>query len=373
MKILFTARLILLALVASFLIACEKTEKTDIKKQITYVTGQWERITDSVINDPDLPGMIIGIWVPDKNIEWVRSKGYTDRQTWEAPDANMSFRIGNVSESFASVLLLQLVDQEKLALDDSLSKYLPDFPKADSIRLHMLLNHASGIPDYLSSNLAGQAYKHPERSWSREELIAFAGARPFYFTPGTDYQYSATNALVAAAVMEKVTGSLYKDLLKERILDSLGLTNTSFPVSASAGSSFFKGYTIEDEKVVEATEIIHPSFYGEAAGMVSNMYDLKTWIELVCNGTILSATTREKMFTLINAPGAMFQQNGLGIMYDNSPPKWGHAGSVYGYSSLVFYAPEQKLTMVIAFNNTRVKPMVLASRLMEVYLDNINN
>lgn len=373
MKRYFSVNLLFLAIITLLLSACEKSSPTDVKKQLTYVTGQWERITDSLLDDPQLPGLIIGIWVPEKNVEWVRAKGYSDRQSWEAPDPNMAFRIGNITESFSSTLILQLIDEGKISLDDSLSKYLPDYPKADSVKIHMLLNHASGIPDYLASGLASQAYKHPERIWSRDELIDFAKTRPYYFTPGSDYQYSATNALIAAEVVEKVTGNTFQEELKDRILDTLGLTNTFYPSGPATESSFFRGYTLEEDKVTDVTEVIHPSFYREAAGMVSNLYDLRTWIENLYQGTLLTADTREKMHTLINAPGTVFQQNGLGIMYSSNPPVWGHSGSIYGYATLAIYAPELNLTMVIAFNNTRKKPMDLARRLLSIYMQNVNN
>ncbi len=132
-----------------FLISCDKNNETEsINNEIIT---EWENVSDSVLTNSGIPGMIIGIWAPDRNLSWVVGKGTANVSTGEKPDPSMKYRIASITKTFTYTVLLQLIEEGKLSLSDKLSKFLPDFPEADNVSVRMLCNHSSGIYDFSTS------------------------------------------------------------------------------------------------------------------------------------------------------------------------------------------------------------------------------
>lgn len=128
--------------------SCNKSSDADYNNRNSQIVAQWESVSDSMLKSSGVPGMIIGIWAPDRNLEWVKGIGTANKATNEKPNPTMKFRIGSLTKTYTYTVLLQLVDENKLSLSDKLSSFLPDFPNAGSITIKMLYNHTSGIPDY---------------------------------------------------------------------------------------------------------------------------------------------------------------------------------------------------------------------------------
>ena len=107
--------------------------------------------------------------------------GLADRE-WGLPNTpSTKFRIGSITKQFTAACIMQLVEQGKLSLDDRLNKFFPDFPKGDSVTIHMLLNHSSGIASYTDQKDFGAVNR---LSWSRDSIISFFRNRPYNFPPG---------------------------------------------------------------------------------------------------------------------------------------------------------------------------------------------
>src|SRR5690349_16304306 len=121
---------------------------------------------------------------------------------------NMHFRNGAVAISYVSTLLLKLVDEQKLSLDDKLSKFLPEIPHADQVTLGQLAQMTSGYVDYVIGNtkMNDAAYADPFRRWTVHELLQYAVNQPLLYKPGTNWSYAHTNYLLLGLALEKVTG-----------------------------------------------------------------------------------------------------------------------------------------------------------------------
>ncbi|MGW4769653.1 serine hydrolase domain-containing protein [Nocardia sp. NPDC004278] len=279
-------------------------------------------------------------------------------QTWHAGETvtpRSHFRIGSVTKTFVATVVLQLVDEQILALDAPIDRVLPDLVSGgESITVGQLLNHTSGLYDYMkgpgmsTNRWRGEArFRH----YAPAELLAAAFAHPSYFPPGTDFRYSNTNYIVLGALVEKVTGMPYADAVRQRILDPLGLHDTSFPgddptISApavAARGSSGPGAT------VDVTEQ-NPSLDWAAGEMISTTRDLSTFFGALMSGRLLSATMLERMEQTV--PMGLGFHYGLGLQRFDLPcgvQLWGHGGELLGYLTYVFVGPENRvMTMMLA-------------------------
>ncbi|MEN6452907.1 MAG: serine hydrolase domain-containing protein [Prolixibacteraceae bacterium] len=352
-----------------FLISCDKNNETEsINNEIIT---EWENVSDSVLTNSGIPGMIIGIWAPDRNLSWVVGKGTANVSTGEKPDPSMKYRIASITKTFTYTVLLQLIEEGKLSLSDKLSKFLPDFPEADNVSVRMLCNHTSGIYDFSTSpGYNEQVMSDMLKKWNNLEFIDIAADNPYYFSPGTAFKYSNSNTILASYIIEKLTEHAIGDEIKQRILTPLNLTNTFYPTDRMMPTLFIHGYEWDSETTgdpIDVSELLDPSFSGGAGSMVSNIYDLKSWVEHLYKGTLLKPETQVLRMETIPAPGEDCEEYGLGIMYKTDPPMWGHTGTIYGYKHWMGYCPSENLTMVISYNCTTSKPMELANRLLRIY------
>jgi CubicO group peptidase (beta-lactamase class C family) len=139
----------------------------------------------------------------------------------------MHFRNGAVAIAYMSTLLLRLVDQQMIGLDDTLATWLPDIPDADKVTFRMLANMTSGYPDYVqSADFGREFYADPFRQFTPDDQLAFAFSSPRTFAPGTNWDYAHTNYVLMGLALENLTGKPLDVLLKEEVLDPLGLHNT---------------------------------------------------------------------------------------------------------------------------------------------------
>jgi D-alanyl-D-alanine carboxypeptidase len=134
-------------LLAIIVVSCKKTEDNQ-PVPVNNIEVRLQAIMDSIIKNTHVPGLVAGIWAPNENVSFIYTAGTSDLETNAPMNENMIFRIGSNTKTFTVTVLLQLVDEGKIALNDKLSDYLPDFPDADKVSIEMLTNMRSGIFNY---------------------------------------------------------------------------------------------------------------------------------------------------------------------------------------------------------------------------------
>src|SRR6478735_7206588 len=181
-----------------------------------------------------------------------KSYGMADRE-WNIPNTpETRFEIGSATKQFTAASILQLAEQGKLSLDDKLSKFLPGFPKGDSVTIHMLLNHTSGIASYTSQP---QFVSLAPLSLSKDSMISFFSSKPYSFSPGTRFLYNNSGYFLLGYIIEKVSGLSYSDYLKQNIFDKIGMTQTGVNKTDSVLYMRARGYAMAGKKVVNADNI----------------------------------------------------------------------------------------------------------------------
>ncbi|KAB2848772.1 MAG: beta-lactamase family protein [Hyphomicrobiaceae bacterium] len=259
------------------------------------------------------------------------------------------WRIASVTKMVTAVIALQLVRERKLELDHPLSRYLPRIvPKAERITIRQLLNHTSGIPDYLYGRPFSTSKRlrvRLLREQSTAEMIEAANSQRRRFAPGRQHEYSNTNYLLLGLVIEKVSGKPYRDVVSERIVEPLQLQHTGFPdelgivprqrlsayVPSDRGREPFGDY----KRPHDVT--IHRQLLGADGGLYSDVEDLGKMLEAIWGGKLLGPSEIEAMLAdpWIDHDGRY--RYGLGVsIYQLScgTTVVGHEGSDFGSYTL---------------------------------------
>lgn len=178
------------------------------------------------IDKRHLRSVIVKVTIDGKEII---TKAYGESMTGVPATTDMHFRNGAVAISYVSTLLLQLVDEKKASLDDKVGKWLPDLPHANEVTLGQLAQMTSGYDDYVIGNteMNKALYADPFHQWTTDELLAFAVTKPLWYPPGTGWNYAHTNYVILGLALEKITGKPMPEVLQEKVLGPMGLTNTS--------------------------------------------------------------------------------------------------------------------------------------------------
>ncbi len=258
-------------------------------------------------------------------------------------DPPQHVRVGSIAKSFVAALVLHLVDAGRVDLDAPVDTYLPGVLTGDGIdgrviTVRQILQHRSGLPELtenpeIDEDLAART----GRTFTPGEEIAIALRRPADFAPGSRYDYSNTNFIVAGMLVERVTGRPYTDELRDRILNPLRLTGTYLPPTGELElrEPHPNGYTTVDGKRVDASRI-EPSVPWAAGGLVSTGADLnRFYSELAAGRVVPPARLREMLDGGPTGPGK--PDYGLGVMYGPLPcgaEFVGHSGGIHGFSAI---------------------------------------
>ncbi|MGW3230734.1 serine hydrolase domain-containing protein, partial [Kitasatospora sp. NPDC001095] len=274
-----------------------------------------------------------------------RTRNYTagvgDLATGAKVPVDGQVRIGSNTKAFTAVVVLQLVAEGKLGLDSPVETYLPGLLRGDGIdgrdiTVRQLLQHTSGLPEYVDK---GSILAGPKRYYEPRELLDSALAQKAHFAPGTRWEYSNTNYLMAGLIIQKVTGRPLGEEINRRVVDRIGLRHTYFPTPGdmSIHEAHPKGYHRDADGSLRDYTELDPSWGWAAGAVVSTDSDLNSFYAALLGGRLLPAAQLAEMRTTVPAdvvaPGIRY---GLGLMSRPLPcggVYWGHGGTIPGYDT----------------------------------------
>ena len=305
-----------------------------------------------VMRDNDLPGVLIGVSAPGQG-DYISAQGSANLDTGAEPQPSDQFRVGSVTKTFVATAILQLVDQGKLSKSDKLSKWYPDFPNADEITIDNLLSMRSGIADYWDEETIKQYYDNPFENVTNEDIIEAAAAKADQFEPpDQETKYTDTNYNILGAILEKVSGNDIATQLTENILIPLGLNNTFYPTNNELPGGLH-GYGMNSQSgEFEDKTILNPAPADGAGAMISDLSDLGVWARALYNGDLLNPDTRQARLETQPLEGAPTGGAGYGEGIGGNGGIWGHGGTISGFSTEMWYIPEQDASIVISVNRS---------------------
>ncbi|MET9462785.1 serine hydrolase domain-containing protein [Streptomyces canus] len=258
------------------------------------------------------------------------------------------FRIGSMTKPFVATVVLQLVGEHRVALDAPVEHYLPGVVRGQGndgreITVRQLLQHSSGLPDYLDYLNPQQILKDPLAHHDTRDLVNLALAHPPTFEkpgakPGSEWHYSNTNYLLAGMLIEKVTGQPYAKEIRRRIITPLGLHDTFVPGEDTAlPGPHPRGYVRpgEDAPLMDLTAI-NPSIAGASGEMISSASDLNRFLDALVRGRLLRPAQLNAMMKTRPTGSDDGRAYGLGLESRPLPCGglyWGHGGDIFGYQT----------------------------------------
>jgi D-alanyl-D-alanine carboxypeptidase len=344
----------LLFLLQLIIISCTDDNPVNVKQD--YI-DKMKAVTDSIIQNSRVPGIVALVVDNKRGIDWIYTAGLSDIANKLPMDVNNVFRIGSNTKTMTCTVLLQLVDEGKISLTDKLSKYYPEYPKADKIDIAMLLNMRSGIFNY-SEDLPvfmQSMVSNPAKVWQPQELINLGLSHDFYFEPGADFHYSNTNTFILGQLIEKLTGNSLETEINNRILKALNLNNTKFLTSGvDLPGNHGRGYEIDETGTKkDATEYYDISWGWAAGSAYSTPRELQTYVEALVSGGLLSESLQQKRLTenYYNRSDLWMGKisYGLGLMRCGRS-FYGHGGDLPGFSSSMYHSNEKDCTIILYFN-----------------------
>lgn len=324
---------------------------------------------DAAVADPATPwpGAILHVQGPELGT-WSGAAGLGDVATNTPMRAQDRFRAGSLTKPFVAAVILQLVEEGRFALDDLIAALLPAdvvarFPASNRITVRMLLNHTSGLADFMAA--AGpEIVADPGKVWDVGEFLDFAAAQEPMFAPGEAQYYSNTNYALLGLIIEEASGQPWRDEVRRRIFEPLGLANTFLPApeDKTMPGDHAHGYADFGQGPFDATELVTASIVGAAGGqsMVTNAEDLATFLDALLDGRLFQ--TSESLTEMLSmAPfgpdqdlAVVVKEYGLGLnraSFGDGITAIGHSGDTEGgYSSFVYHFPSLGVTMAGAVN-----------------------
>ncbi|MEY2248882.1 serine hydrolase domain-containing protein [Streptomyces sp. BF23-18] len=280
---------------------------------------------------------------------------------------DMHFRAGSVAFSYVGTALLQLVQEGKVRLDDTVERWLPGLPKANRITLRMLATNTTGLHDYVTDPaFLAELEAHPFRDWTPRQLLAYPYSHSFWYEPGTNWSYSHANYLLLIQALEKITGTRIDRFLRERVTGPLGLDNTRNNFTPDIPRPALHAFTSERGLYEEST-FWNPSWTtAPGAVITTHVCDLARSAQAIGSGELLS----HRSYRTLLDPGTVglghptakcpatvcLEQTearhfGLGVIVING---WVLQNpSFSGYAAIQAYLPSDRLA--IAVNATKTK------------------
>jgi CubicO group peptidase (beta-lactamase class C family) len=221
--------------------------------------------------------------------------GKADLENDVAATEHSVYRIGSITKQFTAAAVMQLVEQGKVRLADSIATYLPNLPAAwRGVTVRQLLNHTSGIPSYTSLGPAWQ------RRWGEEmspdTLVALTASQPMWYTPGSEWRYNNSGYVVLGMLIEKVAGRPWGVDIEERFLKPLGLTETVHCLATPVVPRRVHGYALDAGGWVNAPYLAMSQPYA-AGALCSSVSDLARWNRALHGGRVVSAASYAQMTT----------------------------------------------------------------------------
>jgi|GEM_PF-698887 D-alanyl-D-alanine carboxypeptidase len=308
------------------------------------------------------PGAVL--FVDTTEIEdWAGASGIADIKTSDPMNPDSRFGIGSIAKPFVAVVILQLMEEGFVDLDARIGAYLPEdivskVSFGDQITVRMLLNHTSGIAEWLTEDVIQRITEDLSIIWELDELLILAQEQEPYFLPGESFAYSNTDYTLLGMIIEAITGNWWGDEVRARILEPLELANTIVrePGDNRIPDGLAHGYAEMGGDLLDLTAA-DPSMAGAAGGnaMVSTTTDLAHFISTLLAGELFaSQDTLDQMLEWVDAP----DDNGFPYWYGLGLEKYvirgdtfiGHAGGAVGYVSVMYVDSVNNLTIVASAN-----------------------
>ena len=339
------------------------------------VAARGQAVLDSLRTADGFPGATAAVVTPDGALH-AFATGWADREDATRMTPNTRMLGGSTGKSFAAAVVLALAQEGRLDLDAPVARWLGDrpwfdrLPNADALTLRRLLRHRSGLRDHIDDPAfaaAMQAKMETEGSGAAmapEEVIQFVLDTEPLFQPGAGYHYADTNYILAGLAVEVVTDRAYYDVLRERLLDPLGLTHTApadRPDLPGLAAGYIEGeapFGLPPKVTRDGALVYNPATEWTGGGLVTNPQDLARWAKALYEGAALPGNYRNDLLDAVLKDSTQQARYGPDVRYGLGVTirrtalgtAYGHRGWTPGYLSVFEYYPRERLAVAVQVN-----------------------
>jgi CubicO group peptidase (beta-lactamase class C family) len=305
----------------------------------------------SALKKAGAPSVSVAV-VRDGALFYAKAFGTADLAAGRAADVNTRYAVGSISKQFTAAAILLLQEQGRLSLDDPVAKFFPNLTRAHDITLRQLLSHTSGYEDY-----APQDYIIPE--WTQpatpQGILDRWAQKPLNFEPGTRWQYSNTNYVLAGAIFEKAAGQPLVSFLREKIFQPLGMQSAAdWPPGQPSDAVAYTRYAIGPPR---PTKREASGWYFAAGELAMTPSDLAKWDIAFLEKRILSAQSYQEFTREVKLKNGDSTHYALGLTLaeTGNMPSFQHGGEVSGFISANAVYPTRKGAVVVLSNQDVVR------------------
>ncbi len=311
-----------------------------------------DRYLEAEMRRQHIPGLSLAV-VRGGEPLYVKGYGVATLEHEVPAKPDTVYQLGSVGKQFTAVALMMLADEHKLALDDPLSKYLPEIPGSwHAVTLRLMLNHQSGIAEL--DNETKHLLDHT-RDYTDEQLIAVAAAQPLDFEPGTGVSYSDTGYVLLGVVINRVAKMFYGDMLRQRVFAPLGMTHTRVISDADIVPNRASGYELSENGALRNQSHVSPSLNRTADGsLYSTVTDLIKWDRALYGDTVLPQPELARMWSVDSHQNGQRPLYHYGYGWENHRLRGQRVveydGNWQGFQSVMSRYVDRRLSVILLTN-----------------------
>ena len=327
--------------------------------------AQADRVDDYLKTEMErhrIPGVAVEI-IRDGNAVKTAGYGLANLELRVAVEPDSVFEIGSVTKQFTAAAILLLAQDGKLSVDDKISKHLKGIPASwTNVTIRHLLTHTSGIKNY--TGLDGFELR---RHLTQQQFIEAIGKQPLDFPPGDSWKYCNSGFNLLGYIIENVSGKNYWDYMSERIFQPLGMLATTNRLPSVVIPHRASGYEQTNHVYINRDYDLTDVF--SAGAIVSTAGDLARWNAALDGDQLLTASTKEQMWTPVKLNNGTIHPYGFGWFLDavEGHRNIGHSGSTSGFSASIQRFPEDKLAVIVLTNTDEQIATTLAKKIATFY------
>lgn len=314
----------------------------------TVLERQVEDAVRRILERSGVPSIAVAI-VRNGGLELSRAWGSARLTPFAAAEPGMRYGIGSISKQFTAAAVLLLQQQRRLSLDDRVSKFFPALTEADAVTIRQLLTHTAGYVD-----LWPHTYVPPYMLEPRDvaALVREWGRRPLTFAPGTKWQYSNTNYLIAGAIVEQVAGIPLFEFMRRQIFAPLGMSSVVDLAARQPAGLAATEYSRYGLAAPFAVSPVPRGWLYASGGLAMTAADLARWDMSLIDRTLLDSASHREMETATRLTDGVVMPYGLGVELQ---PWFGrgaiwHSGGTAGFSAVNYVFPHERVAVAILTN-----------------------
>ena len=295
-----------------------------------------DSLISNVLKDKTGPS---GVFMVAKNGKSIYNKAFGKANV--ELDVNLTsenvFQLGSMTKQFTAIAILMLEEQGKLNVKHAVSKYVPDYPAGDSMTIHHLLTHTSGIKDFTKMKSLRDI---AQREMTPKMLVDFFKNEPIDFKPGEKFDYNNSGYVLLGYIIESVSGEAYEDYITKHIFQKIGMNQSYYATDRQLIYKRAYGYQKKNSGYVNKT-VISYSIPFASGSLMSTVTDMLKWQNALNQHVLLKAETSKKAFSKykLNSGAEFTYGYGWHIKEINGIPAREHGGSIFGYKTMAVYIP----------------------------------